>query len=450
MSIVKNVFDRLQGHEGEGDDVTSVKTGKIGVTQSARDAVGNPDASDEEVAELYLDKLFGILSKDLKGYSEAPNEIQELLLDLSYNMGERVKDFKGIKTSLANKDYEGVLKNTLDTANSEGKTVKGIARRRADNFNRASKNIKISKVEQKKDGEIVYHTKDGEYLSYGKGKGTHQASKPGIMNIGIQEMEGLNQKKLEPVSRKSLLKKLAEGGVRNTEELDFANKSKINQQLHEEQLKEAYETEELSFGRALIEDISKDSLFASIGDYAERIGIVRESYDDESDDKLLDLGNQETLSHYMEGLPSSDIALFEGITTEREADFVKQRQLEKYELTKQINNKSGFTKFLIDSLDPAQVAFIAATGGLGSLTRVSSTGRNVVKYSGLGVLEEVAYEAALDATTAGYEADYKSAAILGATLGGLVGIIDSRFVNNGTSKKKKTKIKDMIKCEGKK
>jgi len=77
------------------------------------------------------------------------------------------------------------MKETLDTANAEGKSVKGIATRRARMYNAAIPlGDRIVKVEAFPDGRITYFSaKDRIIFTYKPKKGKHPDSKPGTVTL---------------------------------------------------------------------------------------------------------------------------------------------------------------------------------------------------------------------------------------------------------------------------
>ncbi len=184
VTPVDRVYSDLAIKEGTGDNLTSVATGKWGVTEAARAAVGAPpEMPDEEVAKAYLEKVDSNW-KNREGYDQAPDNIQAMLIDATYNLGEGVLGYKGVQKALKDGDWEMVGKNLLDTANAEGGTVKGLAKRRAEGWNIAFPGNPITKIEQKDSGEILYYGADGSTIfSYGANKGKHPGSEAGVMEI---------------------------------------------------------------------------------------------------------------------------------------------------------------------------------------------------------------------------------------------------------------------------
>ena len=120
VDLVDSVFNSLYASEGaEGDTTGAAKTGKLGVTQWARDAVGIEGMSDEDVAKRYL-KLLDEKWRERKGFAEAPREMQSFLLDSSYNLGESVFGYKSLEANLAQGKYLEAAKGLLGTANIGG------------------------------------------------------------------------------------------------------------------------------------------------------------------------------------------------------------------------------------------------------------------------------------------------------------------------------------------
>lgn len=183
-SVVDSVFNELVVHEGEsGDTATDVETGEIGVTDFARGAVEDGfNKPDKQVAKEYL----GLLKTKwdaLEGYADASPELQKVLLDSSYNMGESVLKFNGLKKALKSGDEEGVVKNLLDTASADKKALRGLAKRRALQYNKIAKES-ITRIEQKEDGTLIYLSdSDKEIFKYRPKKGRHPKSGVGFIDV---------------------------------------------------------------------------------------------------------------------------------------------------------------------------------------------------------------------------------------------------------------------------
>ena len=183
VGLVDSVFNSLYTSEGaEGDTTGAAKTGKIGVTQWARDAVGVEGMSDEDVAKSYL-KLLDKKWRGKKGFAEAPKEVQAFLLDSSYNLGESVFGYKNLETSLAQGKYLEAAKGLLGTASIGGASSRGVARRRAEQYNKIAFN-KIVEIDQQEDGTLRYLDRKGnEVFSYRPKSGRHTSSKVGRIKV---------------------------------------------------------------------------------------------------------------------------------------------------------------------------------------------------------------------------------------------------------------------------
>lgn len=179
LPVIDEVFDDLALFEGaEGDTTGAAETGRIGVTAAARQAVGGENLSDEQVAKQYLGIVFNTLSTKLEGFEKAPREVQKSLLDAGYNLGQGIANFKGLRAAFAKKDWKGVGLNLLDTASIAGKASRGLARRRADYYNRivGESQSKITHIEQKRDGTLIYLSGDSEVFKYKPSGGRHPSS----------------------------------------------------------------------------------------------------------------------------------------------------------------------------------------------------------------------------------------------------------------------------------
>lgn len=181
-SVIGNVADRLFEREGTGDTVTNVETGEVGVTQAARDAVNaTEEDTDKDVAVKYLkhlDKSWG----SVEGYSDVSDDLKGALLDASYNMGESVMKQPKLIDALREGDEEGVVYELLDTAQVGGKSLKGLAKRRAEVYNEVAE-VKITKVEQKADGTIIYYAGDDIVREYTPRGGRHAKSSAGTITL---------------------------------------------------------------------------------------------------------------------------------------------------------------------------------------------------------------------------------------------------------------------------
>lgn len=186
MSVVDKVFSGYTLKEGSGDNVTNIRTGNLGVTDSARKAMNMTDMdeySDEEVSHAYTTKLYKDWQKKA-GFNDAPANVQEALLDTAYNVGPRVMRYKGLNKALAAGDYEGVGRNLLDTASVEGKASRGLARRRAESYNAIVPDKQITHIDQKEDGTLRYLDSEGnEVFSYRPKGGRHKTSAVGILEV---------------------------------------------------------------------------------------------------------------------------------------------------------------------------------------------------------------------------------------------------------------------------
>lgn len=182
-------FSKVAKREGSGDEVTDVPTAHFGVTKAAADAVGEPfsESMSEEMSTLigtkYSSKLERDFSARVEGWESLPLEVREGAVDAAYNMGPQVLEFKGFIRALKAGSVEEAGKQLLDTASTEGKASKGLAKRRAELYNEMVGEHKITRVEQEEDGTLVYWGGDKEVFSYRPKGGRHSTSKVGSIDV---------------------------------------------------------------------------------------------------------------------------------------------------------------------------------------------------------------------------------------------------------------------------
>ena len=182
IPLADQVLEKLAAKEGTGDEVTDVKTGALGVTEAARKAVGATDKTDDaKVAKDYLNVLENKW-EGVEGFSEASDDVKKALLDTTYNIGEGVLKFKGVKSALKGGNEEEVVKSLLDTASVDGKAVKGLAKRRAEAYNEVS-DTPITEVEQLEDGTLIYKKGEEEFFKYKAEGGKHEKSGVGTITV---------------------------------------------------------------------------------------------------------------------------------------------------------------------------------------------------------------------------------------------------------------------------
>ena len=173
------VLSRLLEHEGIGDKVTGTPTGPGGMTEgrkrdierriakrdkgSRRQPSGSTPGNQityKEAREIAVREDSAALHKRMDGFDKLDTGVQAAVLDLAYNIGSRKvldkEEFPDLHEAVANGDVNEILINTLDTASENGKSLLGLAKRRALMFNQAGPDSRITHVEQLNDGTINY------------------------------------------------------------------------------------------------------------------------------------------------------------------------------------------------------------------------------------------------------------------------------------------------------
>ena len=183
-NTIAKVYNELLHKEGASGDTTgAAETGTKGLTKSTYDGLKKKygDLTEEQAIQKYLEESYDNWSS-VEGFSSASQSLQELLLDSSYNLGSSVLGYSKLKRNLkklakGKASESDVAKELLDTANIGGKTSKGLAVRRAENYNKVAP-VKIAEVKQKRSGKIEYLDSDGNVI-YSYQKPRHSSSSAG-------------------------------------------------------------------------------------------------------------------------------------------------------------------------------------------------------------------------------------------------------------------------------
>ena len=160
INIVQN---GLVDAEGTGDDFTGITTGEGGITEARKADIerrkGRP-LTDQQARNEAVREDSAALHDGMPGFAALGAEVQAAVLDLTYNLGvNKVLDpveFKRLRTAIAIGDPAQILTQTMNTAVVDGKSVKGLALRRARMYNQANVGFRITHVEQLNDGTINY------------------------------------------------------------------------------------------------------------------------------------------------------------------------------------------------------------------------------------------------------------------------------------------------------
>ena len=209
QELVSDLYRKLLKHEGaSGDTMTDVPTGKLGLTDSTKkdiikqmkyrnysQANNNVDINnleDEEYIAFHLADTDVVFTKQLPGYSRLDFKTKVNLIDTMYNLGRNgllnPNQFKKTKEAIKAGDDEQVMFNLLDTATVEGQSARGIAKRRALNYNEVlgytSGKPRIISINQLENGTLQYlGDQDQVIFQYKPSKGRHRSSKVGKLYV---------------------------------------------------------------------------------------------------------------------------------------------------------------------------------------------------------------------------------------------------------------------------
>lgn len=184
-NLAARVFKNLAKNEGRrGDTLTNVETGDFGLTTELFNAIkrktNNPNLTQTQASLYYIKESNTELSK-IDGYKELDDVTKEGILDTAYNLGwGKVSTFPKLTKAINERNPEQIMMNLLDTANADNKSVRGLAKRRAENYNSVNPSSPITSVEQRQDG-ITYRKGDKVFLEYNKPK--HPESRLGSIPI---------------------------------------------------------------------------------------------------------------------------------------------------------------------------------------------------------------------------------------------------------------------------
>ena len=189
LALVNDVYDMLEEFEGKfGDNTGAADTVDRGLTrkewQRQKDRANNQNMTPQEASIAFIKENYVKFYNELPGFKDLDWSLQRDILNESYNLGMNdlvnPKKYPKFMKAVNNQDPEQIFFNLLDTANTGGKSSKGIAVRRAKLYNKWA-DSQIKTVEQLKDGTIIYSTEEGELFRYRKPKADR--SDPGKVKL---------------------------------------------------------------------------------------------------------------------------------------------------------------------------------------------------------------------------------------------------------------------------
>lgn len=167
--VIDNVYNKLIEFEGvSGDNVTNIPTGEKGLTTAEYNRIKKQygNMTESEASKVYLGEQLDILETDFAGFKNLTNAQKQGILDVAYNLrngAEKMKKFSHFKHYLREGDAPAAMKELLETAQSNGKSMLGLAKRRAESWNTAfpytarNRDMKIRDVEVLEDGTVIYY-----------------------------------------------------------------------------------------------------------------------------------------------------------------------------------------------------------------------------------------------------------------------------------------------------
>jgi len=208
-NLLNDVVSSLAKYEGvKGGDAIEFKG------QTTPYGTDNPPFPQEEneSVENYAKRIArhfhsGLLNEFGQSYLNAPSSVKKALIDFQYNTGgfAGTKETPSLNSALKNGDYSEAMKNTLDVIsatdpdkNNQKNVLKGLATRRAIEYNKTADDlnmpkINFAKLEKTPEGNarILYKDKsDNVVLDYTfETKGVHTKSDIGSFSPMEEELK---------------------------------------------------------------------------------------------------------------------------------------------------------------------------------------------------------------------------------------------------------------------
>jgi len=193
QQMIDDLYNEFAITEGDGDKTGAAKTLKRGLTEVLYKKMKKKhgaNITNEEASKLYLNESYDGLTAKLKGFDALSDVAKSRILDTAYNMDwNNLLKFKNFSKAVAAGDEEAAMKNLLDTAQTMGMTTRGLAKRRAQNYNMVNPSSKITSVRQMKDGTIKYMKGRNVFFSFKTSGGrfidpkTGEESKVGTLKV---------------------------------------------------------------------------------------------------------------------------------------------------------------------------------------------------------------------------------------------------------------------------
>lgn len=205
--------------------------------------------------------------------------------------------------------------------------------------------------------------------------------------------------------------KIFEEGVSPSPAINTFNDDIATRKADQELVDKILSTDEKGMGELFVDNLQYNYL--NIPNYLEKKKIRDEFVSGENSyDQVFEFWKSDVRDAYMQGLPETSALAFEDVISVREADYVRDNELNRAKIAEDMSMKHGFKSGLLSFADPMMIAPMIATGGLGAMIRTTSTAGRLAKYNGLVLAEELAYEAGMDLTVESYEANYGQTAAI--------------------------------------
>ena len=139
------------------------------------------ELTDEEAVDIYLGDI-QTKAETKEGWENLDEGTQVALIDLAYNGGLGIFEWDAVEEGIKSGSKEDIGAGFLKATTTQGKTSKGLAKRRANQYNKLKPDAPITRVVLKTDGTIVYYDAEGDVVAGvapKSGREIHSTSTPG-------------------------------------------------------------------------------------------------------------------------------------------------------------------------------------------------------------------------------------------------------------------------------
>lgn len=192
--IISNILKDFEVQEGTGDKTGAAVTGDLGMTSAKKASLEEKygkKLGDKEAAKIFIGELYDKVKSINPNLGE---DSAKSIISTVYNLGEGALKWKDFDKYISNPTDKNLAEALFKRATIGGQTSKGLAKRRAEDYNKTNPQDPVIQVEQAKNGDLTYVTQSGENILIKATKGIHESSKPGIIELAQGKFEKASAK----------------------------------------------------------------------------------------------------------------------------------------------------------------------------------------------------------------------------------------------------------------